>query len=411
MISREDFSELARDFTAKQRDKMVEEKAETEKAEVTEKAAAPRVHGFVWPKGMPDCVMCGRNPNDGVHVTPSRHRPQMLPIIAADKSAANMPMRSHPYMMNVPALTSQVACASCGSSLENGIHAVGLPSGAVPSSSNSGLYGGGWGMPTAATLASEVHPPSTQQAFVAEVGSRLVFAAPATTGFDSEALPREVALAFQLASEANPNNLWLTGRYVEADRPNRNAAFWSTEDLELGQPSVTHGPINWLHDEKHIIGAIAASEMVKVDRQAAATTGVGNHIVVLGGLWPYIYPQESRIIARASDDQRLWFSMECVSREVACLTCDKSLAYADYQDQMQRCDHMKAGLPRRFVDPVFAGAGIIVPPVRPGWVNADAKVLMPQAAELVERQAASFVGMSTSESELLVAQILASLEQ
>ena len=26
------------------------------------------------------------------------------------------------------------------------------------------------------------------------------------------------------ASNANPHNLWLTGRYVEADHPNRNAA-------------------------------------------------------------------------------------------------------------------------------------------------------------------------------------------
>jgi hypothetical protein len=390
-----------------------------------------QIHGFVWPDKLPKCVLCDRAANDTVHITPSRHRPIQMPMrIAADKTASpQLPMRSHAYMMNVPTLVSQIQCLACGQTIDNGVHAVGLPSGVMPSSSNSDMYGGGYGGGwTPATLASDDGDPlATQQAFVAEVGPRLIFAAPASTSFKTSALPSEVASAFQTASNANPHNLWLAGRYVEANHPNRNAAYWSTADLELGQASVAHGPINWLHKEKHVIGAIAASAMVVSHPQAAADgtdvpepadpldvsapdDGIGNHIVILGALWPYIYPQETRIIAQASDAQRLWFSMECVSKEVACLTCDRELSYADYMDQSKRCEHMKEGMPRRFVDPVFGGAGIIVPPVRPGWANADAHVLMPQAAALVERQAASFTGMTTAESELMVAEILASLD-
>jgi hypothetical protein len=247
---------------------------------------------------------------------------------------------------------------------------------------------------------------AAQVAFVSEIGQKLVFAAPGTTGFDVSHLPREIAAGFQKASAANPYNLWVTGRYVEADRPNRNAAYWSTADLEVGQPSVAHGPINWNHQEKEIIGCIAATELVKVERQAASD--VGSHIVALAAVWGFIYPERARAVQKASEDQKLWYSMECISREVACLSgdCGVVLPYRDYMTrQTSRCEHMLGGAPRRFVDPVFGGGAMIVPPVRPGWANADARV-MKQAAALAERQAAAFGDLTTSEAELLVAQLI-----
>lgn len=356
-----------------------------------------QAHGFVWPDGMPACLLCDRDPNDPVHVTPAH---VLVPqILAADSSESKRnPVQSHSYAMAIPDQINRIPCVACGQLLNNGVHAVGLPSGAMP-----------WGE---ALLSGSVYTPATlarEVAFVAEIGHRLVFAAPATTKFDPDQLPRQIASTFQKASDQNPNNLWIAGRYVEADRPNRNAAYWSTEDLEVGAPSVSHGPINWLHDERHVIGAIADSELVHVDREVAASTGVGNHIVALGALWPYL-PQartESQIVQRASDNGKLWFSMECVSREVACLTCDQVMSYPDYMTYKdQRCGHMQDKMPRRFVDPTFGGAGIIVPPVSPGWTQADARVLMPQAAALAERQAASFTGMTTTEAELTVAEIL-----
>src|SRR5262245_43432773 len=45
---------------------------------------------------------------------------------------------------------------------------------------------------------------------------------------------------------ANPDFLQISGRYVEAGRPNRNLAYWSTPDLQMGLPTVAGGPLNWL---------------------------------------------------------------------------------------------------------------------------------------------------------------------
>lgn len=341
-------------------------------------------HGFVWPEGLPACIYCHQGANDPIHVTPAQE-----PILAAVKSRPHLPQRSHAYMMASPSILASIHCQACGTAMRSGPHGVGMPSGA---------------MIRAAEVVPEV---PRQEAFVAEVGRKLVFAAPVTTSFSASTLPREVASDWERASEQNPNWTWIAGRYVEADRPNRNAAYWSTADLELGEPTVTNGPINWLHEEKHIIGSIASSKMIHVEREAAAETGVGNHIVVLGALWPHIYPQEVGLIQTASEGGKLWASMECISKEVACLSCDQTMTYRDYMEQANRCDHMKDGMPRRFKDPTFGGAGIIVPPVRPGWANADVRVLMPEAAKLAERQAASFEGMSTSEAEVIVAGILA----
>lgn len=397
-------------------------------------------HGFVWPDGLPSCVYCQQGANSPIHVTPGQE-----PSLAADKATPRMPQRAHAYMMSSPTLTANISCQACGQTMRSGPHGAGMPSGAMlrveakarsdkptlpgegdryPIENVSDLknaiqaFGRGkpedkdkikrWIMRRARELnAANLIPDGwTQKAFVAEIGHRLVFAAPVTTDVSAGSLPREVAAEWQQASEANPNWTWIAGRYVEADRPNRNAAYWSTEDLELGEPTVQHGPINWLHEERHIIGSIAASKMVRPERQAADANAIGNHIVVLGALWPHVYPQEVGAIQKASEAGKLWVSMECVSKEVACLSCDNTLSYRDYMEKASRCEHMNDGMPRRFKDPVFGGAGIIVPPVRPGWANADVRVLMPQAAELAERQAASFTGMSTTEAELLVAEIL-----
>lgn len=363
-----------------------------------------QAHGFVWPAGLPNCAMCSRDANDSIHVTPHKGAGMggsLMPLpraggqYALDRSTPHLPAQAHAFMLSTPSLTNRVTCQACGNPLHSGIHAIGLSSGMVPMTNSPGLYAGG----LTTTFAA-------QSAFVAEIGNRLVLAAPVTTTFGEGQLPREVASAWEKARADNPYYMWIAGRYVEADTPNRNAAYWSTADLEIGQPTVTHGPINWLHEEKHIIGAIAGSEMVHVDKETASTTGVGNHIVMLGALWSHIYPQEAEVIQRASEDGKLWASMECVSQEVACLVCTKAMTYADYMHQESRCDHMRDGAPRRFVDPTFGGAGIIVPPVRPGWANADVRVQMANATEYVERQAASFSGMTALEAEEVVAQVL-----
>lgn len=260
-----------------------------------------------------------------------------------------------------------------------------------------------------------------QRAFVTQVNGKLIITGPARTFAEpDESMPRELAAQWERASAANPHFMWLEGKYVEANRPNRNMAMWNGEDLELGEPTIAHGPLNMLHAERHIVGTIAAAKLVVPDRtprqgadpvrQAAGFEDEPNHIRALSAVWRYLFPYEARQIARASDDRKLWYSMECVSQQVACLAtdCSHTQTYADYMTRpFTRCQHVKEGGARRFADPHFLGGGIIIPPIRPGWAGANATV-MRQAAMLAERQAAAFEGsgLSTSEAEQMVAQII-----
>ena len=92
-----------------------------------------------------------------------------------------------------------------------------------------------------------VDPPvELERAFVTHADSgRTVITAPI----------REVA-------HANVGFTYLRGRFVEADHANDNGAMWTTEDLQMGGPTVAGGPLNWLHDDRKIIGALLHGELV-----------------------------------------------------------------------------------------------------------------------------------------------------
>jgi hypothetical protein len=81
--------------------------------------------------------------------------------------------------------------------------------------------------------------------------------------------------------------------------------------------------------------------------------------------------------------------------------------YLDAQNKTEKaCEHVKEhSSVRRFVDPIFQGAAIIVPPTKPGWTNADLSVQR-QAAAKAEKAELEMPGLSTPEVENMVAQIL-----
>jgi hypothetical protein len=211
-------------------------------------------------------------------------------------------------------------------------------------------------------------------------------------------------------AQVNAGFSYLRGRFVEADNPNGNQALWTTEDLELGAPSVAGGPLNWLHQERKIIGTLLDGELVSSDREAADSGGVGNHIVSNAVVWKYLFPNEAMAIEKAAAGVGAFYSMECISRQVACIDapgrpgCGESFDYRDY-DAGKCCSHLREkSSVRRFVDPLFLGGAIIVPPVMPGWAKADVEV-MRQAAALTEREGLGD-SMEKPEAEAMVAQIL-----
>jgi hypothetical protein len=285
------------------------------------------------------------------------------------------------------------------------------------------------------------------------------------------------ASMWEKAAVRHAGFMYVAGRYVEAERANRNGAFWSTKDLELGQPTVAGGPLNWLHEEKEIIGALLESKLVysreaardfseKERKQAAdkgqarsdgsfpiknaqdlknairlagnakdpaaakrhiisrakalgltsllpdtwnsekASEDPGTHIQALAAVWKFLRPEKALALERHANDKQLWLSMECVSQNIECVTgCGESFSYSDWMTARHRvCAHLQAGAPRRFVDPVFLGAGVIVPPVRPGWANAEAEILR-EAAALTEEHTLDDA-LTRDEAEHMVAAIL-----
>lgn len=241
--------------------------------------------------------------------------------------------------------------------------------------------------------------PEKQTAFVSDVNGHTLITGPASVNVWEKAL------------NPNPHMMWIQGRLVGADEPNRNKAFWSTQDLELGEATVTNGPLNWLHESRHIIGSIADHRIIRPSEGASVGGQLGQtHIAAMAGVWQWIYPDEAWVIENSSDQGKLWYSMECVSENVECVGdggCGTKVSYNNYLKGEGACQHMieRSGV-RRFENPTFLGAAVIVPPVRPGWADADARVLREASsmAEVAFEQVKP--DMTASEWEALMRQVV-----
>jgi 2'-5' RNA ligase len=219
---------------------------------------------------------------------------------------------------------------------------------------------------------------------ITTVAGKTILTAPATT---------ERAAMWGQAPNPNPHMLWMQGRFVGAERPNRNGALWSIQDLQLGRPTVAHGPLNWLHQDRHVIGTIADAQFIPSRTEAAAEGDVvpEAHITALSAIWRWLYPDEASVVEMASQAGMLAYSMECISDQVECVRdetadagCGKSFSYLEFS-RGQTCEHLtdRASI-RRLVNPTFLGGAVIVPPTRPGWADAHANVLR-QAAAMAEK--------------------------
>ncbi len=247
----------------------------------------------------------------------------------------------------------------------------------------------------------------TVKAFVADVNGRTVVTGPATASL------REPTVD----DIANEHLLWMHGKFVGAELPNRNGALWSAGDLEMSAGSVTNGPLNWLHEARHVIGTLAESQYVNAVKtgptglESAAEGGtVQPHLTATAAIWKWIWPDEAFVIQQASEMKQLWYSMECISKEVTCAGengCGNTTSYANYMSGAA-CEHVnQRASVRQFVNPVFLGGAVIVPPTRPGWAEADASV-MTKASGIAEAafEQAGEPDVATSDWEQMMAQLV-----
>lgn len=253
-----------------------------------------------------------------------------------------------------------------------------------------------YGVTTTDVVTTETPALEVERAFVLTADSgRTIITAPL----------REIA-------QVNQGFTYLRGRYVEADTPNQNGALWTTEDLQMGAPTVAGGPLNWLHQDHKIIGTLVDGTLQAGREAAAGEPAIGNHIVSNAVLWSFLFPNEALSVQKAAQNGEAYFSMECLSKEVACVDtpgrpgCGESFGYAEY-NAGNVCSHLREkSSVRRFVDPYFLGAAVIVPPVKPGWANANLSTLS-KADELSVEAAHLDEHLSKDQAQTMVATLLA----
>ena len=222
---------------------------------------------------------------------------------------------------------------------------------------------------------------------------------------------RELAWAEKFILK-NPAHRWILGRYVEADRPNSNRQLFPLEELQAQRPTITHAPMNLNHHPHRIVGAYVATEMVYPTQQAAhdcpkcgeemkdgrcsacgydsgqaAAAPQNPFIDALGVFWKHYFPEEFRAVEAAHKMGHLFYSMECVPQQIACAGpsgCGAEFAYDGRQSE-KYCEHLRASTSdKKLIKPHFTAGAILLPPVQPGWSNAEIHKLVANHAEAAE---------------------------
>lgn len=199
-------------------------------------------------------------------------------------------------------------------------------------------------------------------------------------------VPNEHASEWASTSSKNPFIKWITGNFVESDRPNTNRQFWTAGDLAMAEYSIRGAPLNMVHKIRQPIGFFQDTNTVTLaPDDEAATTPL--KIEALAGMWTHLFPFESALVDAADERNLLYYSMECRGTHLICAGDQGCGEKFDYMKPATHCEHLKdrASI-RHIVNPTFRGGALIVPPVRPGWSGATATVFQ----ETVLQEAAKF---------------------
>jgi hypothetical protein len=224
-------------------------------------------------------------------------------------------------------------------------------------------------------------------------------------GARAELLPDDREIAGHWASPhivPNPANAYVIGRYAESGRANNNRQLFALEGLQMGKPSLQHAPVNINHSQRRVVGAFVASEIVyplqsqgecmhedhdasdcdEKHPEAAADVvpdeKLNPFMESLAVVWKHYFPDEYRAVAMAQAEGALFYSMETIPERIGCAGekgCGAEFAYEGPRSK-NYCDHLNAGVAEKLlIKPHFIGGALIIPPVRPGWSNANIKAV------------------------------------
>lgn len=195
---------------------------------------------------------------------------------------------------------------------------------------------------------------------------------------------------------------WILGNFVEADNYNSNGHWFPLADLEAGGTSTIAGkPLNMLHHERYIVGAYAAGKMLYPTAgdyaKADADTAEGIErptVEALAGMWRRFFPEEYSLVQKAHKEGSLFYSMEAHPESLTCPDCTNTYPFMGIVHDSY-CGHLNASRisKKRLNKPHFNAGAIIIPPVQPGWSQAQIRELaekMSADPETVERLYSSF---------------------
>lgn len=210
---------------------------------------------------------------------------------------------------------------------------------------------------------------NVEDAMIAEIDGKIYATARAFVVSSPEEIPRELAAEYN--KNFNPSFVWIAGRYVQANSPNRNGHLWTFDDLQKGEYSIRYTPMNVLHEWDKPVGTVVETKIVHRPEKAAATDRLLPEVQALGVLWAANFPELAHLVKDAHAKRQLWFSMECVAEAKQCMKCEQVYAWATTGPDT--CAHLASDpkAPRRFINPTFLGAALIFPPERPAWKDAD----------------------------------------
>lgn len=190
-------------------------------------------------------------------------------------------------------------------------------------------------------FALQVPVPTTQGFF--EDGDRIYLQTPVQKFTPTEAQIEEFAFSSAVKQKApNENIVWFSGRYVEADRANRNGAQWSASELAIKSLTPMLMPVTVMHDPRTAVGTIADVKHLTPERDGIARSRVDTVLA----LWGHRFPEA---VAEAEENAAagtLMQSMECYSPWYECSVCHTIFhKLPGGAEQATWCEHLRASRP------------------------------------------------------------------
>jgi len=199
---------------------------------------------------------------------------------------------------------------------------------------------------------------------------------------------------------SNPAYAWVLGKFVEADRANKNKQYFPLDELQMARPSITNAPMNINHNTRRVVGSFVATEMVYPTTEEADEEPLNPYIENLGVFWKFYFPEEYREVQLANAEGGLFYSMEAIPESISTIggSDDEKLypyegrTSENYPDEINNREVEALVLHK----PHFTAGALILPPEKPGWSRADARQIAGLMKERMHEAELAYEGIKSA---------------